>query len=421
MAVATGNPFRTEHKDGVTYIYDHPPRTVYVDGFDWKVFRATLAVGVVCALCMALMGLGYGGAYIVAGLMFAGSLPSAIAYARVRHYEATAAEEVRIHCEAYVIECLGAIVLMIFAAKLQHVPYVGGILAMVFCGFALLFSLGGLFRSASVEARGGKEIPALPRVVMPRGALETRHQQHRDDVETLKGLPVFDAETPALRAAWERRETQTLETLLSAGAIQNRQSWDTAISCFNAAKDDVDLARGRLRALVKDAETALAGFTIDYAALVVDRSGILAGDMPEVALPKADFTQRAQATLAINGQVGRALAQGSWQTAAAGVVLMVVMHQITKSKRLRQLKAFEGQLVALAGAVQGDIRMIGDAMAQRVIPQFEALLRLIQTLELRLAQLMPADAAAGDTPQEAFRLACAMREAQLVLAMKAGD
>jgi hypothetical protein len=178
-----------------------------------------------------------------------------------------------------------------------------------------------------------------------------------------------------------------------------------------------------LRHLVKEAEAALASYQIGDGA-EVDRSGVLEGYMAVASLPAKDWTQKLHYTRATSQAVARAVTgSGPWQIAAAAVVFSGIMMAVNHQKLLRQLKELEGQVKTQAEAVRGDIDMIDGIFRFRIRPQSGAMLSLIGTLEDQLQHLHAAEDH-GDADQakaDAFLLACAFREAQHVLEMKAGD
>jgi hypothetical protein len=248
--------------------------------------------------------------------------------------------------------------------------------------------------------------------------------QMRADFDRMALLSPFDAERPEVLKAWKDSNTGYLEHLLQEGDKLTRAAWDDAIGIFNAAKDHVDVARGGLRQSVKAADTALVAYTIDKASIVVERSGALEGAMHAAQLAPKTLTQKLNygrgsammATKAFTGYV-------PWQVAAGAAVLSLIMMAANHSKLMRQLKELEGQLVEQAEAVRGDIRLIESELRLRLIPQFDGLAALLNRLRKGVAELSAAEAQVGrgNAKPEAFHLACAVREANYLLEMKAGN
>ncbi len=121
-------------------------------------------------------------------------------------------------------------------------------------------------------------------MTMVTADLEMRGARMQADQAWLLTVPTFDAEGEALRLAWKKSLTGTIERLLKAGEDLNRASWQAAIGIFNAARDDIELARDRLGQRVKEADTALARYAIDFDAIHVERSGVLHGAMARRSL-----------------------------------------------------------------------------------------------------------------------------------------
>ncbi len=277
-------------------------------------------------------------------------------------------------------------------------------------------------RSANKVANTIAELPVIQTVTSQQFAdMQSRMQADFDRLETLRP---FDAERPELIKAWKDSNTRYLEHLLQEGDKLTRAAWDDAIGIFNAAKDNVDVARGGLRQSVTAAETALAAYTIDEASIVVERSGTLEGAMNAARLAPKTFTQ----TLRLDRGVRTAWAQGGsgsvpWQVAVSMVALSLVMMAVNHSKLMRQLKELEGQLLEQAEAVRGDITLIESELRLRLIPQFAGLAALHQRLREGVSELDAAEVQVGrgNAKAEAFHLACAMREAHYLLEMKAGN
>jgi hypothetical protein len=284
----------------------------------------------------------------------------------------------------------------------------------------------GLEQEYARSGRGGTTgiVEVLVDLPVTREELSDMQSQMRADFDRLESLSPFDAARPELIKAWKDSNTGYLEHLLQEGDNQTRASWDDAIGIFNAAKDSVDVARSGLRQSVAAAETALVAYTIDEASIVVERSGSLEGAMRAAQLAPKTLTQKLNygrgsammATKAFTGNV-------PWQVAAGAAVLSLIMMAVNHSKLMRQLKGLEGQLVGQAEAVRGDITLIESELRLRLIPQFDGLAALLGRLQDGLANLGAAEALVGhgNAKAEAFHLACAVREANYLLEMKAGN
>ena len=277
-------------------------------------------------------------------------------------------------------------------------------------------------KSARQLIRPVVEVPIIPTVTGEQ--LSNMQAMMRANFDRLATLCPFDAERPELIKAWKDSNTRYLEHLLQEGDKLTRAAWDDAIGIFNAAKDNVDVARGGLRQSVTAAETALAAYTIDEASIVVERSGTLEGAMNAARLAPKTFTQQLRFDRGTTVAMTK-LATGNlpWQAAAAFAVFSLVMMGVNHSKLLRQLKELEGQLIGQAEAVRGDITLIESELRLRLIPQFDGLAALLVRLQNGLADLHAAEVVVGhgNAKAEAFHLACAVREAQYLLEMKAGN
>ena len=266
------------------------------------------------------------------------------------------------------------------------------------------------------------EVPVIPSVTSVQ--LSEMQARMRADFDRLPTLSPFETGRPELIKAWKDSNTRYLEHLLREGDQQTRAAWDDAIGIFNAAKDDVDLARGGLRQSVTTAETALAAYTIDEASIVVERSGTLEGAMLAARLAPKSFTQQLRLDRGTTVAMTK-VATGNlpWQAAAGFAAFSLIMMGVNHSKLMRQLKELEGQLVGQAEAVRGDITLIESELRLRLIPQFDGLAALLVRLQNGLADLHAAEVVVGhgNAKAEAFHLACAVREAQYLLEMKAGN
>lgn len=417
-------PFAVSERDGVTLIYDTPTRTVFTAKADHGRFSALLALAVAASLPLWLDGLYFlPGLYGALAITIAGTM-AASHYAQLRVHEVRwwAALSPALWREGRLIGT--ALVAQWVAHAAQPV---GGGLGLFGWAYWLLVSWLAI-QLARRDALGiaetmGKEIKVLPRAIVATEALRMRRDRIVSDAAGLASLPVFAAAADDLLAAWQKKDTDAVERLLRAGDALNRQSWQVAIDQFNAAKDDIDLGRGRLRHLVKQADAALAA----YAHLLdaqTERSGVLAGHMDVAALPPKHWTQKLDYGRGIGVAVGKAaVGQGAWQVSLAMVAFSGIMLAVNRQRLLRHLKELEGQVKAQAEAVRGDVGLVGELFATRLRPQFAAMLSLIANMETQMEHLHEAETYQdNDQAQaDAYLLACSLREAKQVLEMKAGD
>ena len=277
-------------------------------------------------------------------------------------------------------------------------------------------------KSARQLIRPVVEVPIIPTVTGEQ--LSNMQAMMRANFDRLATLCPFDAERPELIKAWKDSNTRYLEHLLQEGDKLTRAAWDDAIGIFNAAKDNVDVARGGLQQSVTAAEAALAAYTIDEASIVVERSGTLEGAMNAARLAPKTLTQQLRFDRGTTVAMTK-VATGNlpWQAAAAFAAFSLVMMAVNHSKLLRQLKELEGQLIGQAEAVRGDITLIESELRLRLVPQFDGLTALFNRLREGVSELSAAEAQVGrgKAQAEAFHLACAVREAHYLLEMKAGN
>jgi len=421
-SLALTGPYAVRERDGITFIHDSPTQTVYVAESHARLFWAIALGAQPLTVLLLLDGFADGFGLIGAGLYGVSSLIAAGQFSRIRRLDAAFDQ----HVWAGLRRCYGVGIVILAAQLLAHMAGGG------FVFIAIVVAIGGAIRLATTKAQAiataeGKEVKSLPRIVVPFATLQERHQRLLDRCAKLEDAEerTFRADDLALVAAWEKKNTDLIERLLKAGDGLNRETWDETISAFNAAKDEIDFARGRLRALVKDAETALAAYEIDYDNLIIDRSGILEGRMAQAQLAPKTFTQKLDLSRGTGMAISKAIAgNGSWQAAAAAVVFSGIMMAVNHQKLLRQLRDLEGQVKTQAEAVRGDVGLIKSELAHRMLPQLDGLMNLIRRLEVELIGLH--DAENGDDTSEAakakaFELACSFREAQYLLEMKAGD
>ncbi|OXE36093.1 MAG: hypothetical protein CGW95_09780 [Phenylobacterium zucineum] len=266
------------------------------------------------------------------------------------------------------------------------------------------------------------EVSIIPSVTSEQ--LSELHDQMADDLSRLSTLEPFNTERVDLAGAWYETNVRQLEQLLDEGDRQTRKAWKESIKIFNAAKENVDTARGGVRVSVTEAEAALAAYTINEASIVIERSGTLQGAMVAAQLAPKTFIQQ----LRFDRGVPLAMTKFTtgnmpWQVAAAFAAGSLVMMAVNHSKLMRQLKELEGQLIEQSEAVRGDIRLIESELRLRLIPQFDGLTALLDRLRKGVLELSAAEATVGrgNAKPEAFNLACAVREANYLLEMKAGN
>jgi hypothetical protein len=126
---------------------------------------------------------------------------------------------------------------------------------------------------------------------------------------------------------------------------------------------------------------------------------------------------------AVAGRLGAEAMRGNvpWYVAAAALAGAIVMDEINKSKKLRQLKGMEGQLLATAEVVKSDFVFICRLLLTRVIPQYNALLDIISRLNSGLPALQSLAPNSIAAQERAFDLACAVVEGKRYLRMMGGD
>ncbi len=272
------------------------------------------------------------------------------------------------------------------------------------------------------QPRGGAK--KVARAIVALDHLRQRRDAIAESLGELATLPVFNADTAALRDAWECRNIDKIESALKQGGALTRASWQRGIALFNNAIADVDLARGKLRYLLSESEQALVPFGIDYASLNVQPSRALEGYAPiparkKFTTEKLDYGQGIGSALA-NVAMGRT----PWQAAAVAGASLLILNLVNRSKILRQLKDMEGTLGADAAAAKGDFAQFSTILTMRVLPQIDALLEIAGHLKVELEDLQQADITNSQTPEaraKAFRLACSLREGKMFLEMSAGD
>lgn len=269
-------------------------------------------------------------------------------------------------------------------------------------------------------------VPASVPVVPPLslGELQAMQADIRGGQERLGSLVVFQTDDPALAQAWEAKAVERIASLLKAGEASTRGSWETATKIMNAAAGQIDKARGSLSRQVRAVEIALAAYQIDMGKIHIDRSKLLSVDAKRV-ITRRSVPRQIDVGRGIGSIGGRAIG-GSvpWQVALASIAVGLVAHQIQTRRALRKLKELEGEVLTQAQTATGDIALFQNLMTTRVVPQFETLLALSETMERQLAELAeedPEQTQLERPPSVAFALATAMLEAKHVLGMTAGD
>ncbi len=417
-------PFATLERDGMTLIYDTPTRTVFVAALRPGRCLVFAAISLLATIPLWLDAAGFAFGYYGAIAMGIAAVATAIRHGRLETVDGAWWRVIRPGLTAYLLAVGGLLVAQWLAHVLDRVWALGFLTRWGYIIYATIAAGSLLAQKPSQMAEAmGQEIPALPRILLPIDQLRARRARLQTGQNRLLAPLVFDADDAALAVAWSQRNTAEIERRLHAGDALNRNTWQEAIDLFNAARDDIDVARGRLRQLVREAETALTDYIIDEAALTIDRSLAMEGQMVRAELPAGGFLQK----LDYGRGVGMAAARlvtgnGPWQLSAAALVFSGVMLAINHQQRLRQLKELEGQIKAQAQAARSDARLIGDMLFQRMLPQFDGLLAVIARLETDLQALRLAETAHTDEPKaRAFQLACTFHQAQYLLEMKAGN
>jgi len=302
--------------------------------------------------------------------------------------------------------------------------FVGNLFYVVYIFIASAFTIG-----MSVVSPG-KATPAttnkkavVPRAVVSTETLRAKRAMMDAGLAKLATLTVFSANDPALDQAWEKRNIDSIEAILKKGDGLTRSNWQQGIAVFNSAAADVDIARGKLRYLVTESETALAPYNIDYASIDVSKSQVLEGYAP-IATRHKFLTEKADYTTGTGLGIARVVnGQTPWQVAAVVGVSIAIWHFVNRSKALRLLKEMQGKLVVNAEAATGDFGLIRDLLTTRVIPQFDGLLEVTSHLESELSDVRSVTDPA-QTPgarDRAFRLARSLVEGKRFLEMMAGD
>jgi len=250
-----------------------------------------------------------------------------------------------------------------------------------------------------------------------RGAMTTA-------LSELSSLQFFDAEDAALVEAWEKKQTGQIEELLRAGDTLNRESWRMAGVSYNHAAAAVDFGRKGLEQILGKAEPLLVQYGVDYRTYKVTPSEVLTGDAKIVQL-QLHWGQKLNYTTPAAQAAGRAAAgSGSWQVALVMGIAAMAMAAINDSKLLRQLKEMEGEIEAMAEAMQGDVREICVVIQTRLLPQFDWIVRLFGQIEQSLQTLGSVEAGATDdalTHEQVVRLGMAVAEGKMLLTTKAGN
>lgn len=262
----------------------------------------------------------------------------------------------------------------------------------------------------------------VPRVIVATATLREMERAMQGEPHALATLLLFDESSPALADAWAGNDVRGIEKLLKAGDALTRDASHKAAEQFNVAVGYVDTARGGLRYLVEQSETALAPFNIDLAGIAPDKSKSMVSFVPVAAL-KRRLHEKLQFN-AIGGQMIANALSGTvpWYVAVAVTGTALILDEINKRKRLRKLKELEGKLVVAAGVARGNIETTRTLLLTRVIPQYAALLDVITRLETGLADLVsPCDGADTTQREHAFALACTLIEGKHYLQMMGGN
>lgn len=264
----------------------------------------------------------------------------------------------------------------------------------------------------------------MPRPFVSIKDVKLQRVRMTEPLRRLPSLPFFDRDSPALKEAWEKRATGSIEELLRAGDANNRESWAAVGNAYNQAGAAVALAQECLDQTLTRAEPLLTRYGIDYRSLEVPRQRVLSGDARILAVQQ-HWSQKLNYTAGAGQVVGRAAAgSASWQGALVAVVVAGVMTAINDSKLLRQLRDFEGEIATMAEAMRCDATQICASIETRLLPQFDWIVQVIDQINERhsallIAEEKGADAALG--PEEAMRLGFAVAEGKMLMSKKAGD
>jgi hypothetical protein len=264
----------------------------------------------------------------------------------------------------------------------------------------------------------------MPRPFVSKKDVKSQRVRLTEPLRRLPSLAFFDRHSPALKQAWEKRTTGTIEELLRAGDAQNRESWAAAGLAYNQAAAAVALAQECLDQTLTRAEPVLARYGIDYRSLEVPQQRVLSGDAKILAVQQ-HWSQKLNYSAGAGQVLGRAAAgSASWQSAVVAVVVASVMTAINDSKLLRQLRDLEGEVATMGEAMQRDAKQICTAIETRLLPQFDWIVQVIDQIDehhsaVLIAEEKGAEIALGS--EGALRLGFAVAEGKMLIAKKAGD
>ena len=188
---------------------------------------------------------------------------------------------------------------------------------------------------------------------------------------------------------------------------------------FNLATAYVDIGRAKLRYALKSADEALLPYAITYPAIDTEHSKTLyvfarAPIKPKRANLRPSYNYSGMmVSRAITGSM-------PWQAAGAAVAITAVAYFVNETKRIRQLKTWEGEVGRQAEEAKGDISLIGTLLATRLAPQIEAIIDVCQRMESSINDAQGSfDQSVGRN--HAFEAARAVVEGRQLLARLAGD
>jgi hypothetical protein len=299
-----------------------------------------------------------------------------------------------------------------------------GAVTGLIAAYVLLFHLRGdtLLRALlPTSTKTGEGLLPMSGPPVAVELLVRRREELVQAVTALKRLSFFDAASDAMKRAWERRDIAALEALLTQGDALNRQSWRSAGETYNACAALVDLVRTRLAQGMKEAEPIMRQRGIDPGTLKAEISARLAGDAKIIAIEKPRRLQP---------QYGRGLGQAwgkaatgnmPWQAALAMTAAATVLVFIQHSKRMRQLKETEGQIVAMAAEMRGDASRFRALIETRLLPQYDWALSVLDQLARYTGNGAAVKSPNQPMDESALRFGFAVAEGKMVVERKAGN
>jgi hypothetical protein len=404
--------------DAVKLLEDKPP--VEFGAVDTALLTRLLLMFAAPSLFFLIVFPGFG-----TGVMCLGAAACSLRLSRV-HGEPQAVQAVLSEYKAvFTVMLIIILAAQGAAAALKGVPLLGSAATPIYVIVTLV--LGGamlLHPDRDALTATAKKAAVVPRAIVSTETLRVKRAAMDAGLTKLATLTVFSANDPTLDEAWEKKNIERIESILKRGDELTRSNWQQGISVFNSAAVDVDIARGKLRYLVTESESALAPYNIDYASIDVSKSKALEGYAP-IADRKKFLTEKANYHQAVAMNTWRVTTgQMPWQIAAVAVAGIAIWHFINRSKALRLLKEMQGKIIVNAEAATGDFALIRTMLTTRVIPQFDGLLEITSHLESELMDLRSVGTDPAQVPgarDRAFRLARSLVEGKRFLEMMAGD